>query len=505
LYEIGLYAFYGTALKRIAVPSTVTIIHSNAFSRCKQLKEVEFCEGLQEIRDEAFLSVGPLKRLTFPNTVRNIGTLAFCHVYQLQYLRLPEAIESIGMYAFGHNRCTTCRIPPSLTSIAGYFIGRCQSMFSIELPEGITSVERHALQECHSLRNIAFPRNAEVRHNAFDRCTDLQQLHGTEEELINALQHRFDNLLIHKVVYYQSYNNVTSDQLNDATNMGSGHKRSLLSTKLNPTGKHQDCLGMTPLHIMACSTVQSIDLYKVLIEQYPENLITEDRWGSIPLLYAVWGQAPDEIVHYLVESYKSIHPKYEFNWTKLVEQLCLGNASTSSIQMLLDVQQDFPDQTIDWQTIIQKAAMKETPSVQADVFGFLAKNSYSKRIDAIGIKQWRDDATVKIEERMMIENGPIEMPKSYLLSSDLPQRQHWLFSFIFKLSRYEARYQELKEATTVLELVLWKNKISEARKSTNQDGGSRKKMKFEESDFREQCRSRNGVDIVIENVLPYLY
>jgi hypothetical protein len=58
---------------------------------------------------------------------------------------------------------------------------------------------------------------------------------------------------------------------------------------LDPTGFHQDCLGMTQLHILACSTVQLLELYQVMIENYPENLIVEDAWGAVPLLYAIWG------------------------------------------------------------------------------------------------------------------------------------------------------------------------------------------------------------------------
>jgi len=35
-------------------------------------------------------------------------------------------------------------------------------------------------------------------------------------------------------------------------------------------------------------------------------------------------------------------------------------------------------------------------------------------------------------------------------------------------------------------------------------GGSNKKMKMDESEFRLQCRISCGADAVIENVLPYL-
>ena len=114
---------------------------------------------------------------------------------------------------------------------------------------------------------------------------------------------------------------MTMDQLSNTTNTRSGQRRSLRS-KLDPSGSQQDCLGMTPLHILACSTVLSIDLYKVLVTNYPENLVVEDRWGAVPLLYAVWGDAPDEIVQFLVESYQNI-PSYEPNWNKMVEWLCL--------------------------------------------------------------------------------------------------------------------------------------------------------------------------------------
>ena len=221
--------------------------------------------------------------------------------------------------------------------------------------------------------------------------------------------------------------------------------------------------------------------------------------GAIPLLYAVWGDAPDEI-QFLVENYKSLHPNHELDWTKLMEQLCLGNAATSSIQMLLDVQQTlFPGRTIDWHTIIQKAATNQSPIVQVDVFRFLAENSYSKRIDAIGIKQWRDDLTLEIEEHMLFENGE----NSYAIGHGFPKRKLWFDGFNSKLVEYEARYEELKEATTMIELVLWKKSISEASNS-KQEVGSGKKMKFDEPSIREQSRISCGASIIIAHVLPYL-
>jgi hypothetical protein len=133
--------------------------------------------------------------------------------------------------------------------------------------------------------------------------TDLQLLFGSDLEIISALQHRFDGLPIHRIVYYQSYYQGVLQILIAAMNMRSGQSRTLRS-KLDPTGNQQDCLGMTPLHIMACSSVHNLELYRLIVENYPTNLITEDRWGALPLLYAFWGAAPAAIIQFLLNSYK---------------------------------------------------------------------------------------------------------------------------------------------------------------------------------------------------------
>jgi ankyrin repeat protein len=67
---------------------------------------------------------------------------------------------------------------------------------------------------------------------------------------------------------------------------------------IDSTGNQQDCLGMTPLHILACSSAQCLELYKLMVEKYPYNLIVEDSWGAIPLLYALWGDASSEVVQF---------------------------------------------------------------------------------------------------------------------------------------------------------------------------------------------------------------
>ena len=62
--------------------------------------------------------------------------------------------------------------------------------------------------------------------------------------------------------------------------------------RLNRTGRMQDCLGMTSLHILSCSTRHALGMYELIVHKYPENLVTRDRWGDFPLLYALWFRLP---------------------------------------------------------------------------------------------------------------------------------------------------------------------------------------------------------------------
>ena len=122
----------------------------------------------------------------------------------------------------------------------------------------------------------------------------------------------------HSIVYYQSYHKGVLQRLLAAINMSSGQCQTL-HVKLDPTSNQQDCLGlgMTTLHILACSSVHDLELYRVIVEKYPANLITNDRWGALPLLYAFWGAAPvRSLSSYLRLENQSPYPGgYEFDWT----------------------------------------------------------------------------------------------------------------------------------------------------------------------------------------------
>ena len=266
-----------------------------------------------------------------------------------------------------------------------------------------------------------------------------------------------------------------------------------MRSKLDPTGNQQDCLGMTPLHILACSSVHDPELYRVIVEKYPTNLITEDRWGALPLLYAFWGAAPSEIIMFLLDSYKLLYPNHVFNWTMMVETMGRTDAPKESIDNLLRAKQiHFPDQPIDWEYLLDEFLSSSHHSFGGRPFQekmqFLFMCGMSSRVEALAFKIWRDCITNMIHTANFEYNG------------DNCSTLRWIRT---RIAHFEDEFLRLKEATSILELALWKMRMHEKRHHDSA-AQSQKKIKTDKLSMRRQCRITCGADVVIRHVLPYL-
>jgi hypothetical protein len=296
-------------------------------------------------------------------------------------------------------------------------------------------VEGYAFGRCYSF------------DTAFNNWSDLIHIFGTVKAIVNALKIRFDDLPIHSNVYYNSYydSRMTLEDIRNSSTIGS---------ERNPTGLQQDCIGMTPLHVLSCSTVQCLELYQLMVEKYPENLIVTDAWGATPLLYAVWGNEPSEIVHFLVNSYQFLYPDHEFNWNAMVITLGRVNVSIAVMQNLFDVKHSLsPGCNIAWEHVLEellRSTRANSPYATPETFCFLIRCSITTRINAIGVKHFR--------EAMVDDYTGYE--KDF-------NRQMWHTVTLAKLEYY-------------------------------------KKMKIDLSELRLQCRISCGADQVIGSVWPYL-
>jgi hypothetical protein len=481
---------------RVRVDPSVTSIPARAFYQRNKLTEVELCEGVVEIGDGAFMYCShSITKIDIPTSLRRINNYAFegslrCHI------RLHDGIESIGQWAFARCIFTNFRSPPFITVILNGMLLNCRSMFSLELPDNVTEIGNYAFINCFCLRNVALPPNAvfgdeifideDVDDNEMELHTDLYQLFGSESRIIFALQHRFNGLPIHSIVYYQSYHEGVLQILIAAINMRLSQRQTLITTpKLDPTGNLQDCLGMTPLHILACSSVHNLDIYRLIVENYPTNLTAKDRWGAVPLLYAIWGDAPAEIIQFLLESYRSLYPGHVFNWTMMVETMGRCDTPKDRIENLLHVKQmHCPEQPIDWENLLDKFAELSIYSLSGVPFcermRFLFICGMSDHVEALEFRLWRNHI------KNMIHTADFEWDED---------NRSILRSIRNKLAHFEVELTKLKEVTTILELALWKMKITE---NGHQD------MATHDSNVHSQDRITCGADVVIGHLLTFL-
>jgi hypothetical protein len=239
---------------RVRVHQSVVSIPDHAFSHRKKLTEVELCDGLVEIGDHAFRDCdNSITKINTPNSVIRINNFAFNSSLRCP-IRLHDGIESIGVWAFCGCIFTNFRVPPLITVIPSGMLSQCKSIFSVEIPKNETEIRYQAFGYCYCLRNMAFPPNAVIGDGTLNEPTDLLLLFGSISEIIINLKNRFNELPIHTLIYYQSYHQGVLQMLIGVINSR--------QCQLNLTGNQQDCLGMTPLHILACSSVHDIEVYR---------------------------------------------------------------------------------------------------------------------------------------------------------------------------------------------------------------------------------------------------
>ena len=473
----------------INIPSGITAIELGTFWDCSSLKVVSLPEGLESIGVSAFCYCKSLESVTFPSSLRFLGIESFEGCKVLNEIHIPDTIQSIEERAFCDCNFTNFRLPPLLTNVDISIVGYNDCLVSLEVSENLVAcTARGRRLRLESLRNVTFPSEAEPE--ILENIADLLVAFPDKDEatIIQALQNRFDNLPIHKICYYQSY----SDNETTMQNL----KREV--KELNAAGKEKDCLGMTPLHILACSTKPTIAMFQLLIEKYPETLIMKDKWGDIPLLYTLWCNASTEVVDLLVESYKSLHPDYEFDWKGMILTMAKRNVPLRKVQRLINTQRNsFPDQKYDMQGLVMELAASDTIaeverrrhininalSTSIEAFRYLLRISINKRLDSLAVGKWLDE----------LENNISTFPDD---KDTFPKQTYKREEDTKALYDRLATYESIKEGTSIIELALWKAKVDDSRN---------KRARIDEDvSYKKQCRVNCGADIIIKNMLPYL-
>ncbi len=121
--SIAGYAFNGTNVTSITLPSGMTALDGYALYGASKLTTVKFPSGITSIGSYAFEFCTSLKSITIPNTVTSIGTGAFYGCNSLASVNLGTGMKTIGKYAFTNTALTSVTVPKSTTSIGEHAFG----------------------------------------------------------------------------------------------------------------------------------------------------------------------------------------------------------------------------------------------------------------------------------------------------------------------------------------------------------------------------------------------
>ena len=474
------------------------------------------------IPGDAFLPAwSVLRKVVLPDGLRRVGPHAFRKLVSLERIDLPDSVDEIEWGAFTHCAFTNFRVPAAMTQFdIGIFTGP-NSLVSVEVPEGVVLVT-HNLgdpmwnEELDVLRNIAIPPGCLVGPSAFERFTglwaallppgvnnDYERINDARALGFSTLQRRFEGLPIHGICYRQCHQDAATVMRDLRREINpwlpsSGNSRFL--GRLNETGRRRDCLGMTPLHILACSSRHNIEMFRLMVGKYPENLVTEDGWGDIPLLYAFWCGAPDEIIRYLIECYTTMHPDYVLDWGGMVRVLAEGRAPPSRVRNLLYVHRRCSPATRvrDFHDVVSglarshdtRASTFRRPRTSSETFRFLLRDVVSRRVDSCGIGRWRVELANSVDDINLFR----------LSDDDWERRTRVVYAGLDLC-------ESLKESAAILELALWTARIRGEGGDCGGGGRCGKKTRLDRGTIgrRERCRINCGADVVVRNVLIYLW
>ncbi len=206
---IGDFAFLGSSLSKIAIPSSVVSIGREAFSSCPNLTSVRIPKGVTFIDLFAFIGCSGLESITVdkgnPNyyssgncligvkygevmagcknsviptdgSIYYIDAYAFYNCVGLTRIKIPDSVAVIEHSAFyGCINLKDINIPYGVSEIYDETFCGCSALTSISLPDSVTAIGSDAFSYCTSLENIKFSANLEVIGSyAFQECTSLK-------------------------------------------------------------------------------------------------------------------------------------------------------------------------------------------------------------------------------------------------------------------------------------------------------------------------------------------
>eukprot|EP00585_Thalassiosira_rotula_P022791 CAMPEP_0196221552 /NCGR_PEP_ID=MMETSP0912-20130531/42925_1 /TAXON_ID=49265 /ORGANISM="Thalassiosira rotula, Strain GSO102" /LENGTH=194 /DNA_ID=CAMNT_0041500071 /DNA_START=141 /DNA_END=725 /DNA_ORIENTATION=- len=194
----------------------------------------------------------------------------------------------------------------------------------------------------------------------------------------------------------------------------------------------------------------------------------------------------------------------------MIGTTCTPHAHQELVQSLQEIEQSFfPDKNdTNWRLVCEEFVRPikgwwhpGDPVTSSITFHFLVKCSVQERLDGIGVAKWK----LSIESMVKrVSHGGI---RAFIgtINSDIVYLPALIDNIHSKIVFYEQKYRQLKDATSLLELALWKSKIDESmlivQCNTIEHGVQ---PENQAADLKAQCFVNCGADVIIPLVLQFL-
>lgn len=184
--EAIIKASHNKDIKRLVIPSFVTVIDDKAFSE-HEIESLTLNRNIKYVGDRAFHMCRELKEVTmYDDCDIVLGYEVFSSCSNLRKIKIPNRLKKItdGMLSYC-NKLKTLDIPSSVVEIGKDAFLKCERLEYIKFNGEIDRVGRHAFDCCESLTELDISNVKRIGSSAFSGCEKLNKIDISSVENIS--------------------------------------------------------------------------------------------------------------------------------------------------------------------------------------------------------------------------------------------------------------------------------------------------------------------------------
>lgn len=454
----------------IVVDSSVTEIGDRAFQWLRQLASIQLPFGLRGIGMSGLAGCISLRKIDIPLTVNSIGQYGFINCHSLVNVDLPEGLVLISQAAFfGCRGLKTISIPSTVIEIEPFAFRYCHKMACIDFPAGLQVIGEYAFGSCEALGHVIVPPSVNtIGDAAFSDCKILLSM-----ELTEGLQHignyAFGGcVMLVNICIPQSVTNAVGDSVfRGCTRLEERFRNESLvdhvRSRFDKFPIHKICYYQA---FLPTDTV--LEKLRQILQSgnFSDDAMEDETFEMSPF-------------HILAMSAKPNGALFQELAKSLPKQIFVSEDDSDKSPLHYLCRNPSPDAVALIKSVLQVTVLD--------------------RLNGLCLERWRNDIVNDLES---------------INFDDMEERSEQIEEMNTKLISFEH-----KEVISLLEQALWKHKLDEAKAadkanhSLEEKGGVRvlKDVVSESDDnihsfqVRQSCRIQCCADVVISNVLPFMW